>query len=104
MKTVTIPFDLEMAKKIQSGEVEGKILDDYKTEYEIIKYDAKGNYPMIGVYFNEENNTSHARSFTHDVIHEAFEVARKHMNPEEAVNYIIKRHEQEKNNPPLPTC
>lgn len=66
MKTVTIPFDLEMAKKIQSGEVEGKILDDYKTEYEIIKYDAKGNYPMIGVYFNEENNTSHARSFTHD--------------------------------------
>ena len=44
MKTVTIPFDLEMAKKIQSGEVEGKILDDYKTEYEIIKYDAKGNY------------------------------------------------------------
>lgn len=56
MKTVTIPFDLEMAKKIQSGEVEGKILDDYKTEYEIIKYDAKGNYPMIGVYFNEENS------------------------------------------------
>lgn len=214
MKTVTIPFDLEMAKKIQSGEVEGKILDDYKTEYEIIKYDAKGNYPMIGVYFNEENNTSHAplqewckspyinepdvgeeiletirkkrgewviltsidkymkiddnllnniakilvnrldesnsnikdffdRNFvklsdetqkllfhlvtTDDnhyktfnfnklsptskvkyldtlLIHEAFEVARKHMNPEEAVNYIIKRHEQEKNNPPLPTC
>ena len=29
-------------------------------------------------------------------IHEAFEVARKHMNPEEAVEYIIKRHEQEK--------
>lgn len=29
-------------------------------------------------------------------IHEAFEVARKHMNPEEAIEYIIKRHEQEK--------
>lgn len=29
-------------------------------------------------------------------IHEAFEVARKHMNPGEAVEYIIKRHEQEK--------
>lgn len=66
MKTVKVPFDLEMAKKIQNGEVDGKILDDYKTEYEIIKYDAKGNYPMIGVYFNEEKNTSHARSFTHD--------------------------------------
>lgn len=66
MKTVTVPFDLEMARKIQNGEVEGKIMDNYKTEYEIVKYDAKGNYPMIGVYFNEEYNTSHARSFTHD--------------------------------------
>jgi hypothetical protein len=28
-------------------------------------------------------------------IHEAFDVARKHMNPEEAVEYIIKRHENE---------
>lgn len=64
MKTVTVPFDLEMARKIQNGEVEGKIIDNYKTEYEI--NDAKGNYPMIGVYFNEEHNTSHARSFTHD--------------------------------------
>lgn len=27
MKTVTIPFDLEIAKKIQNGEVEGKIVD-----------------------------------------------------------------------------
>ena len=64
MKTVTVPFDLEMARKIQNGEVEGKIMDNYKTEYEI--NDAKGNYPMIGVYFNEEHTTSHARSFTHD--------------------------------------
>lgn len=64
MKTVTIPFDLEMAKKIQSGEVEGKIVDDYKTEYEIIKYDAKGIFPLIGVYFNEETSSSFTRSFT----------------------------------------
>jgi len=25
MKTVTVPFNLELAKKIQNGEVEGKI-------------------------------------------------------------------------------
>lgn len=81
MKTVTIPFDLEMAKKIQSGEVEGKILDDCKL-----------------------SPTSKVKYLDTLLIHEAFEVARKHMNPEEAVNYIIKRHEQEKNNPPLPTC
>lgn len=30
MKTVTVPFDLEMARKIQNGEVEGKIMDNYK--------------------------------------------------------------------------
>ena len=64
MKTVTIPFDLEMAKKIQSGEVKGKIVDKIGIEYEIVKYDAKGNYPMIGVYFDKQLNTSHARSFT----------------------------------------
>lgn len=29
-------------------------------------------------------------------VHEAFDVAKIHMNPEEAVEYIIKRHEQEK--------
>lgn len=27
MKTVTIPFDLEMARKIQNGEVNGIIID-----------------------------------------------------------------------------
>lgn len=27
MKTVTIPFDLELAKKIQNGEVEGRIVN-----------------------------------------------------------------------------
>lgn len=37
-------------------------------------------------------------------IEESFNIARRHMKPEEAVNYIIKRHEQEKNNFPLPTC
>lgn len=64
MKTVTIPFDLEMARKIQSGEVEGRIMDSYKNEYEIVKWDAKGDYPLVGVFFDEQLNTSHARSFT----------------------------------------
>ena len=30
MKTVAIPFDLEMARKIQNGEVNGIIIDSYK--------------------------------------------------------------------------
>lgn len=64
MKTATIPFDLEMAKEIQNGEVEGKIVGKCKTEYEIVKWDAKGDYPLIGVYFDKESNISNARSFT----------------------------------------
>lgn len=64
MKTVTVPFDLEMARKIQNGEVEGIIIDSYKNEYEIVKWDAKGDYPLVGVFFDEQLNTSHARSFT----------------------------------------
>lgn len=64
MKTVAIPFDLEMARKIQNGEVEGKIVDKCKTEYEIVKWNATGNYPLIGVYFDKESNVSSARSFT----------------------------------------
>lgn len=51
MKTVTVPFDLEMAKKIQSGEVKGKIVDKIGIEYEIVKWDAKGDYPLVGVFF-----------------------------------------------------
>lgn len=51
MKTVTVPFDLEMARKIQNGEVEGIIIDSYKNEYEIVKWDAKGDYPLVGVFF-----------------------------------------------------
>lgn len=64
MKTVTIAFDLEMARKIQSGEGEGKIVDNRGTGYEIVKWDAMGDYPLIGVFFDEQLNTSYARSFT----------------------------------------
>lgn len=64
MKTVTIPFDLEMARKIQSWEVEGRIVDRERTEYEMIKWDARGDYPLIGIYFNVEINGTGARTFT----------------------------------------
>lgn len=46
--------------------------------------------------FNKLSPTSKVKYLDTLPIHEAFEVARKHMNPEEAVEYIIKRHEQEK--------
>lgn len=64
MKTVTIPFDLELAKKIQNGEVEGKIVDGEGTEYEIVKWDAKGDYPLIATFFDEEDNSIRVNTFT----------------------------------------
>lgn len=66
MKIITIPFDLEMAKKIQNGEVEGKIVNKEGAKYDIIKWDAMGDYPLIGISFNEESNISNPRSFTVD--------------------------------------
>lgn len=42
----------------------GKIAGKCKTEYEIVKWNATGNYPLIGVYFDKESNVSSARSFT----------------------------------------
>lgn len=66
MKTVTIPFDLELAKKIQNREVEGKIVNGEGTEFEVVKWDAKGDYPLIGVYFDEETNASRGFAFTNE--------------------------------------
>lgn len=63
MKTVTIPFDLKLAKKIQNGEVEGKIVDGEGLEYNVLKWDAEGSYPLIGVYFSKSIDTTMARSF-----------------------------------------
>lgn len=47
MKTVTIPFDLEMARKIHNGEMEGKIAGKCKTGYEIVKWNATGNSRQV---------------------------------------------------------
>lgn len=66
MKTVTIPFNLELAKKIQNGEIEGRIVNGGGTEFEVVKWDAKGNYPLIGVYFDEETSASGGLSFTNE--------------------------------------
>lgn len=47
MKKVTIPFDLKLAKDIQEGRVEGRILDRELTQFNILKYDAPGKYPLV---------------------------------------------------------
>lgn len=46
--------------------------------------------------FNKLSPTSKVKYLDTLPVHEAFDVARRYMNPGEAVEYIIKRHEQEK--------
>ena len=44
MKTVTVPFDLEMARKIQNGEVEVPTMDDRQ------EIDLKSSVPVKRQY------------------------------------------------------
>lgn len=47
MKKVTIPFDLKLAKDIQEGRVEGRVIDRDGEQYTILKYDAPGKCPLV---------------------------------------------------------
>lgn len=49
MKTKTIPFDLETAKKIQAGEIEGNIKTKEGSDVRIICWDKKGKCPIIAL-------------------------------------------------------
>lgn len=47
MKKVTIPFDIELARKIQEGYLDGRIIDRKGEQYTILKYDAHGKCPIV---------------------------------------------------------
>lgn len=50
MKTKTIPFDLGMAKKIQAGEIEGRIVTNEGNEVEIIRFDLiQNSFPILAI-------------------------------------------------------
>ena len=55
MKTKTIPFDLELAKKIQSGEIEGRIVTKLGWKVDILSFNVKSPlYPIAAIMYNEE--------------------------------------------------
>lgn len=58
MKTKIIPFDLETAKKIQAGEIEGRIVTKKGNTVRIICFDADSacNYSIIGLVKDTNNN------------------------------------------------
>jgi len=55
MKTKTIPFNLETAKKIQAGEIEGKVTRNGR-EIIILDYNSKrySEYPIRFVYLDSD--------------------------------------------------
>ena len=57
-KKTIIPFDLEMAKKIQSGEIEGRIITKKGNTARIICFDAESacNYSIIGLVKDSDSN------------------------------------------------
>ena len=57
-KKTIIPFDLEMAKKIQSGEIEGRIITKKGNTARIICFDAESacNYSIIGLVKDSYSN------------------------------------------------
>ena len=54
------PFSIELAKKITSGEVEGRVKTKIGEPARIICFDRKGysDYPIIGLFFTDETEVS----------------------------------------------
>ena len=64
MKKVTIPFDLKIAKDIQEGRVDGRIIDRDGEQYTILKYDAPGKCPLVCICPSPMTNTSKCYNVT----------------------------------------
>ena len=60
MKTKIIPFDLELAKKIQAGEIKGRIVAEnikgILFPIRIICYNSKNRFPIVGLAFDPSGN------------------------------------------------
>lgn len=55
MKTKIIPFNFEIAKKIQSGEIKGRILNNLKKEVRIVCFDREDAIAPIIALFKEDD-------------------------------------------------
>jgi|GEM_PF-58629 len=63
IKYVKIPFDIELAKKITNGEVEGKVVTRDGQSVRIVCFDAKQDDPVVALisYDNAERVKSYAK-------------------------------------------
>ena len=60
----TMPFDIETAKKVASGEVKGKIETRKGNKVCILKWNAKNLYPIIAILTDKENDVERAANYT----------------------------------------
>lgn len=63
MKTIKVPFEVEMAKRIQNGEVEGKVVTRDGQSVRIVCFEAKQDDPVVALisYDNAERVKSYAK-------------------------------------------
>lgn len=59
-KYVRVPFDIEMAKKITNGEVEGKVVTRDDGNARIICWDAEGDQPIIALIKYHDKEYPHS--------------------------------------------
>lgn len=66
-KLVKVPFDVEMAKKIMNGEVEGKIFDDYyKCYVRIVDFNFQSNVGKLNISISEKGEGKEIYSVFND--------------------------------------
>lgn len=61
-KMIRVPFDVELAKKITNGEVEGKIVTRNGKNVRIVCFDRKSElnkFPILALIENEKVETSY---------------------------------------------
>ena len=67
MKTKTIPFDLETAKKIQAGEIEGKIITEHGDSVRVICWDRLDKtHPIIALVHNKAGGIEESVYYTNE--------------------------------------
>lgn len=54
LKLVKVPFEVELAKKIVNGEVEGRIVTKKGDNVRIVCFDVKGKAPILGLIYKED--------------------------------------------------
>lgn len=65
-KFTKAPFNLETAKKIINGEIQGRITNRCGDDVRILSFDAKGKYPIIALVFDKSLVAEAPESYTLD--------------------------------------